>query len=371
MLQPERAGDVTIRRWLLIVLAVLIVLVMEGGHWTPLAQTGSRLLLFSTVSDLLKGDLWQFVTQDELGRYLYIYPENHHVIGMGTTNWPERMGEVMVRGTVGKTSFLWANPEYPYQIRSISDGIFPWIQVAVCDPRNSLKYNLDRTQDLHAAIIEQMQQERIRICALQIEAVTLQVEYSLTYRIPKSGLDLTVPQGRDAYLRAFNDESRARWTICGIYVDEEMARTCGMLPGQTLLLVGQNRDTNNGGLVRLARVQSAQIQYYPIEGHQVMKSNLGVADIRFHEGRVSVDVRNSGALTAEHIKVRLSLPDSGRTREAVLPSLRPQEEITIRFNLKRAPGDKRVVVQVDPENQILESDEEDNRMERRQGFLGW
>lgn len=360
-----------IRHWVVILLAAGSVFFSPGQQTASLGQVGNRLLLFSTMSDLLKGDLWQFITQEELARHLYVYPENHQVIGAGTTKWPERMGEVIVRGTVGKTSFLWANPEYPYQVRTISDGIFPWIQVAVCDPRSALKHNLDRTQDLHAAIIEQMRQERIRICALHMEAVAFHVEYSMTYRIPKSGVDLTVPQGRDAYVRSFHDESRSRWTIQGIYVDEEIAQACGMLPGQPLLLLGHNRETNNGGLVKLARVQSAQIQYYPIESHQMMKSNLGVADIRFHEGRVSVDIRNTGTLTAEHIKVLLSLPDSGRVREVVLPSLRPQEELTVKFNVKRSPSDKTVVVQVDPEGQILESDRQDNRMEKRQGFLGW
>ncbi len=359
------------RRWIIALLAAGSVSFLMGQRTIALAQVGNRLLLFNTISDLLKGDIWQLVTQEELGRHLYVYPESYRVIGIGTTNWPERMGEVMVRGTVGKTSFLWANPEYPYQLRTISDGIFPWIQVAVCDPKSALKHNLDRTQDLHAAIIDQMRQERIRICAVHVEAVAVHVEYSMTYRIPKSGIDLTAPQGRDAYVRSFQDESRSRWTIHGIYVDEEIAQACGILPGQPLLLVGQNRETNNGGLVRLARVQSAQIQYYPMESHQVMKSNLGVSDIRFHEGRVSVDVRNTGTLTAEHIKVSLSLPDSGRVREVVLPSLRPQEEVTVKFNVKRSPSDKTVVVQVDPEGQILESDRQDNRMEKRQGFLGW
>lgn len=358
-------------RWITILLVAGTISLFLGQQSIALGQIGNRLLLFNTVSDLLKGDLWQFITQGELNRHLYVYPEGHQIIGAGTTNWPERMGEVIVRGTVGKTSFLWANPEYPYQLRTISDGSFPWIQVAVCDPRSALKHNLDRTQDLHSAIIDQMRQERIRICALYIEAVAVHVEYSITYRVPKSGIDLTVPQGRDAYVRSFIDESRSRWTIQGIYVDEDIAQTCGFLPGQPLLLLGQNRETNNGGLLRLARVQSAQIQYYPIEGHQVMKSNLVVADIRFHEGRVSVDVRNTGALTAEHVKVLLSLPDSGRLREAVLPSLRPQEELTVKFNVKRSPSDKTVMVQVDPEEQILETDRQDNRMVKRQGFLGW
>jgi subtilase family serine protease len=84
-----------------------------------------------------------------------------------------------------------------------------------------------------------------------------------------------------------------------------------------------------------------------------------------------VDVRNDGELTAEHVKVRLWLPDTKREFEAVLPSVKSKEEVTLRFNLKRAPADKTVIVHMDPEDQILESDERNNRVERRHGFLGW
>ena len=335
------------------------------------ADGGGRLLIFNTLADLLKGDLWEFVPQNDVGRHLYVHPENHQVIGIGTTNWAERMGEVMVHGTVGKTVFLWANPEYPYQIRRMHDGTFPWIQIAIVDPGKGLKWNMERTPDLHGAIIEQMRREGIRMCALSVEAVTQRVEYSLTFRIPKTGLDLSVPGGSEAYLRAFQDESRSRWVMYGIYVDEELAHTCGMVSGQPLLMAGYNRDTSNGGLVRLAKVQSAEVQYYPLQTSQVLKSDLKVDDVRYHEGRVSVDVKNEGALTAEHVKVRLTLPDSKREMEAVIASLKPQEEVTVRFNIKRSPLDKLVVVHVDPDEQILESDRKNNRAERKQGLLGW
>jgi hypothetical protein len=355
--------------------ALLWVTCMGIGFGVPcttaFAENPNRLLIFNTLADLLKGDLWQGINQDELGRYLYIYPEHFQVIGVGTTNWPERMGEVIVRGTVGKTLFQWANPEYPYQVRNLRDATFPWIQVAVVDPKRTLQWTLERTQDLHGAISERMRREGIRICAFAIEAIAQHVQYSLTYRIPKTGLDLSVPGGKEAYFRAFQDDTRAPWLLFGIYVDEDVAPLCGMPPGQSVLMDGFNRDTNNGGLIRLIGVQSASVQYHAIDSHRVFKSELLVEDVRFHEGRVSIDVRNGGDLTAEHVKVRLSLPDSKREMEAVLPSVKPKEEATIRFNLKRTPTDRDVIVEVDPDGQILDADRRNNRVERRQGVLGW
>jgi hypothetical protein len=357
--------------WRAAVTAAIAGWLLTGAPEGARAEGGGRLLIFNKLGHLLKGDIWQSVTQEEVGRHLYVFPENHLVIGMGTTNWPERMGEVIVKGTIGKTVFQWANPEYPYQVRNLRDATFPWLQVAVVDPKRGLSLTLERTEDLHAALMDQMRLEGIRLCAFFLEAITHHVEYSLTYRIPKGGLDLSGPGGKEAYLRAFQDETRGRWLLWGLYVEDELAQSSGMIPGQPLLLVGYNRDTNNGGLVRLVRAQTAQVQYHPIASLQVFKSELTVSDLRFHEGRVSIDVRNNGDLTAEHVKVRLSLPDSKRESEAVLPSVRPKEEVTVRFTLKRSAQDKRVEVHVDPDNQILEGDDQNNRLERRHGWLGW
>ena len=93
-----------------------IVLTYRGGEIAE-AQMGSRLLVFNPLPDLLKGDIWEYSTQDDIGRHLYVYPEKYQAIGMGTTNWPYRMGEVLIRGKVGNPTVLWANPEYPYRMK--------------------------------------------------------------------------------------------------------------------------------------------------------------------------------------------------------------------------------------------------------------
>lgn len=344
--------------------------------WTPvgsraLAQSPNRLLFFNTLADLLRGDLWQWISQQDLLRRLYIYPERFLVIGLGTTNWPERMGEVLVTGSVAETTFQWANPEYPYRVQSIKDGVFPWIQLGVVDPKSGLDWSLERSQDLHGTLIEKFRQEGIDRCALSIEATTSMVEYTITYRIPKTGLDLSVPGGKAQYVRSFRQEGKAKWVFHGIYVDESLASSCGVPPGQPLLLAGYHQESLNGGLVRLARVQSARIRYFPIDRHEVIKSDLSISEVRFHEDRMSIEVRNQGGLTAEHLKVKLSLPETERNLEAVLSRLKPGEEVTVRFNVKRKPSDRSVVIHLDPEEQIQDSDRSNNRMEKKQGLLGW
>lgn len=335
------------------------------------AESPNRLLFFNTLTDLLKGDLWQWISQQDLLHRLYIYPERFLVIGLGTTNWPERMGEVLVTGTVAETSFQWANPEYPYRVQNIKDGVFPWIQLGVVDPRSGLEWSMERAKDLHGALIERFRQEGIDRCALSIEAITSHVEYTITYRIPKTGLDLSVGAGKAEYLRSFRQEGKAKWVFHGIYVDESLASTCGVPPGQPLVLAGYNVESLNGGLIRLARVQSARIKYFPIERQEVIKSDLSISEVRFHEDRMSIEVRNQGGLTAEHLKVKLILPDTERDLEAVLSRLKPGEALTVKFNVKRKSSDRSVVIQLDPEQQIHESDRSNNRVEKRQGLLGW
>jgi hypothetical protein len=335
------------------------------------AHVGSRLLVFNTLVDLLRGDIWESITQKDISRYFYVYPENFEILGIGTTNRAYRMGEVMLWGPVNSTTFYWANPEYPYQMSEVQDVQFPWIQVALFDPQKGLSLNLKATKDLHGTIMERMRLEGIRISAIQIEAITVRVEYSLTNHIPKTGLDMTGSQGRSPYFQAFQDERAARWIFFGIYVDEEMTASCGIVPGQPLLLMGYNPETRNGGLIRSAQIKSARIQYHPIENCQVIQSDLLVSDVRIHENRISIDVLNAGELTAGHVRVRLTLPDSEREMDAILSALRPQEDKTVRFRLIKSPSDKTVIVEVDPENDILEAEEGNNRYEKKRPFWGW
>jgi hypothetical protein len=340
---------------------------LPGGE----SQMGSRLFLFNTLVDLLQGDIWESITQKEVSRYLYVYPEDFCVLGIGTTSRPYGMGEIMVWGTVRENTFFWANPEYPYQVSEVHDEDFPWIQVAVLDPSRELSLTMKRTKDLHEGVLERMRRDGIRICAMVIEAVTSRVGYSLTKWIPKSGMDMFGRQANNPYFQAFKEEASARWVFFGFYVDETMAQSCGMVRGQPLILMGYDLDSRNGGLVQFAEIERGTVRYYPIDTHQVLRSDLRVTDVRVHEDRVSIEIHNDGDLTAQHVKVRLTLPDSKREMDAVFPLLKPQDEKTVRFRLDRSLPDKEVLVAIDPDNEIFESDEENNHYEKKRPFWGW
>ncbi len=335
------------------------------------AENRNRAFFFNTYSDFLRGDHWQWISSEKVGRRLYVYPERFLVMGMGNVGWPERMAETIVEGTIKSINYRWADPEYPYKLKNIQDGPFPWLHVAVVDPDTVLEAGLERTPDLHKSLIEKFRREGLEMCAVEVEAETRHVEYTVTYRIPKTGLDLSVGGGRAAYFRAFQEEGESVWTMKGIYIDETVAPSCGIPPGQPLILVGYNQRTLHAGLIKMARIQGAKVRYYPVNKFEIFKSDLTISDIRIHEDRVTVEVRNEGSLVAEHVKLRLSLPDTGKELEAVLPRINPQGEISIRFNVRAGPSDRTVVATVDPEDQIAESNEANNKRERKAGLFGW
>ena len=360
-----------IRISILIPIVVVFLLFPFTGGDRIHAEMGSRLLVFNKLGDLLKGDTWESITQEELGRYFFIYPERYNVLGIGTTNRPHRMGEILVRGSITQPLFSWINPEYPYRIRPVHEGEYPWIQLALYDPEKRRNWVLDDTEDIHKELIARLRRAGIRLCALSIEAVARKVEYSLTVRIPEMDLDPACRLEKEKYSKAYRDDSRSRWLFTGIFADDELTVECGMPPGQPLLLVGYNRDTDRGGLVKYAEVDSARAQYNVIDSLQVLQSDLKVSDIRVTEKRIFAHIRNEGDLTAEHVKVRLLFVESRRGIEVVLPGIRPKEEQAVRFHERGFPSSKTLQVLVDPENRILEADETNNSFVLKRPLMGW
>ena len=63
--------------------------------------SGSTLLAFNTVERLLKGDFFHTVTLGDVAGELGALPAHWPLVGLGTTNWRERHGELFVEGTAG------------------------------------------------------------------------------------------------------------------------------------------------------------------------------------------------------------------------------------------------------------------------------
>lgn len=57
----------------------------------------STLLVYNTADRLLRGDLFHTVTTEDVLRDLAAFPPAWPIVGVGTTNWLQRNGEVIPR----------------------------------------------------------------------------------------------------------------------------------------------------------------------------------------------------------------------------------------------------------------------------------
>jgi hypothetical protein len=352
-------------QWALIRLLWHTLFVILASPQVTESKTESTLLIFNTREDLLRGDIWETISLEEVKKYIYTFPDDFQVIGIGTTNKLHHMGQVVLRGSARKTNPLWFAPEYPYQVKHEYIEDFPWLQLAIVDPQDKLVLNLKKTKDLHSALVERLHKNGINICAAYIEAIAGKVEYNLTNWIPKRGLGKHELDGKSSLSQAFKDVESAKWVFFGIYLDEQTAGPCCTVQGQPLLIIGYNLEKKNGGLVQSARINDARVELYPIGACLVFQSDLKVVDVLVSESKVTIDIENAGEMTAEHVSVRLKFPESNREMDVTLPSLKPSEKKNVVFRPQEALSDKHILVQIDPDNEIFESNEDNNLYEKK------
>ena len=327
-----------------------------------------KLFLFNTHQDYLKGDLWEFITQDEIAKYLFIYPGNYLVIGIGTTDRDYRTGEVIVGGKVDDILFRWANPEYPNRIELLDASQFPWIDIVACDPNRSMVFTLKDVADLHKYLSDNMVQEGIHVAALHLSGSFDAVQYAISHNLPKRGLDLSRGHSREEYYRTYQVASRSDWEMSGLYVVDEIAKIMGSVGGQPILLAGYEILSKRGGLVSMARVHNARLVVYPIKDWEVIQSDLIVKDLRVDKGKVWVVIENQGGMNTRHVKVRLTLPHSKKSFDIVLSKVDAYSEVEIEFGPVISSNDKTVHVEIDPDNEILELIEDNNYYQYEVGY---
>ncbi|MBL7183893.1 MAG: hypothetical protein ISS50_05525 [Anaerolineae bacterium] len=68
---------------------------------------------YNTVERLLAGDLLHTVTITDGQADLVTFPPDWPVVGVDTTDWIGRNGEMMPDGTAGHLRFWWADPATP------------------------------------------------------------------------------------------------------------------------------------------------------------------------------------------------------------------------------------------------------------------
>ena len=172
----------------------------------------STLLAFNTVERLLRGDFFHCVTVADVRTSLAEFPPNWPLVGLGTTNWRGRHGELIVDGDAGAPRFLWADPDAAPGASivaldsrapvargdllasvdiSVDDTVprFPFAAVAVCDPLGPHeRWTLGDGEDALDAVATRCRDSNIGLAALRVSGDMRDVDYQVMCHIPIGGI---------------------------------------------------------------------------------------------------------------------------------------------------------------------------------------
>lgn len=251
-----------------------------------LADQQSTLIVYNTVARLLNGDLQHTVSIKDIGNDLYLFPSDWVVVGIGTTSWLKRNGEMMPDGTARNLHFWWADPKTAPQSHVIdlanpkqahgdniadlegtvtikTDAKFPFLALAVCKPDNVKRYQVSDIDNLHTWLQQKLADEGIRVAGIQVKGMCEYVKSTDAHYIPEDGLDLSGGYVGDKYFLT-SEHGEGEWTINGIYSNDQTILPFISVPSAPIHLHGYQQSHVVGGHVVEARVKSAEVSLYPL-----------------------------------------------------------------------------------------------------------
>lgn len=241
------------------------------------AKSRTTLLAFNTVERLFRGDFFHCVSIDDVVADLASQPPDWKVIGLGTTNWQDRHGELFVDGTAGRPRFLWADPEGDPPTALIPadpTNPLPFLAVAVCDPESTTyRWHLADGDDVHHVIEERCREANIGLAALRVMGELREVGYQVMCHIPVGGItDDHPPVARQR--RTLGEE----WEALGIYAANPTIQSVVSHGVAAVHLHGRAGDPLQGGHVNRATASGASyVDVWPIFELVVRIRDLDVA----------------------------------------------------------------------------------------------
>jgi hypothetical protein len=256
----------------------------------PAAQ--STMLVYSTVERLLSGDLFHVVTPPEVRADLARFPADWPTVGVGTTAWIGRNGELMPDGTAAAPRFWWADPDSPSEAMVVdvtASGVappkasvgFPFIGLAVGDPASAITWTVDDGADVHQWLSERLASAGIGLAGVQLRGEFGPVKTTVAYNIPLTGLDLSGGYVGADYFR-FGDYPPATWTMNGLYAADPALQPVISTPGSPLHLHGYQPATMLGGHVGSATAVRVTATIWPLA--ELVERPVHLASVPFFDG---------------------------------------------------------------------------------------
>jgi len=254
-----------------------------------MSVTRSALLAYNTVDRLLRGDLFHTVTTADVLDDLAAYPAAYPIIGIGTTSWLRRNGEVIVEGTAHLPKLLWADPDgkavgeildlcqqhpnpngAPLITPRIDDddqqANYPFLAITVCDPSQRIHWEADEVPagNTHDWLIEELTRRNVGVAGIHMEGQFGVVETTDAYNVPLGGVDLSHGYKNEDVFR-FARYAADTWLMKGIFAANPSLQPFISVTGKPLHLHGYRRDAREGGHIVSAQLISASVTVYPVD----------------------------------------------------------------------------------------------------------
>lgn len=260
----------------------------------------SIILAYNTVERLLKGDFFHFSKISDVYGDLKTFQNDWPVIGLGTTNWYKRNGEAIVEGRVDLPKFLWADPESspqgtildlekerpgdeislqsPYVGDDDNAPQFPFIAVALCNPKDKREYAIPSGENIHEWIVKKFGSENLGLAAINIYGKLREVHFTTACLLPIGGLNLNEGYTLKDNFKFLELNDVGRWTINGFYGVNPTIQQVLSVPTHPLHLHGYENNIKRGGHINQAISGDETIAtVYPIKDINIRIKDLDVA----------------------------------------------------------------------------------------------
>jgi hypothetical protein len=257
----------------------------------------SIILAYNTVERLLKGDFFHFSKIEEISQEMEHYNKEWPVIGLGTTNWYKRNGEAIVEGLAKSPEFLWADPEnngkiinlnheHPEHEENLKSPVigpedtlpqFPFMAVAMCNPKEMQEYSLPAGEDIHAWIEKKLSSENLGLAALHVSGRIDEVKSTAACYIPIGGLELNEGYSLKENFK-FIEYETGLWNMQGLYGINPTIQQVLSVPGHPLHLHGYDINKMRGGHINQAiSTSTSKVNIYPIKDINIRIKDLDKA----------------------------------------------------------------------------------------------
>ncbi len=337
---------------------LIMVLTTEGVAFS--AEQKSKLFVYNSSYDLMRGDLWEYIKDQQILLDLEPYPKNFVVIGLGNTNQSYSIGEMMATGTVGLSRFLWINPKYPNKAAEIWDREFPFAAIAACNPNEIIQW--DETEgEIHKILADRIQAEKIKVAALKMRGTLFDVQFHVSSHIPKEGIStLHGAPAKEQRQKVFRIEGPSEWVLNGLYLYSQELQLMASADGQPIHIHGYEKNSKKGGNIDSARIDRLSVQIYPIEDVKFFQNDLWIEDVKWNGGRVEIIVVNEGRMNLKHVTVEALFPEREKWT-VTIERTPPMSKKFIEFSPPADLQDGIRWVVVDPNDEIKERREDNNR----------